>query len=191
MVLLVFTRSGPRANSQFTIFTQTIMHLVYPENFAYPLASICITEENWKLSSCKICRGGAKQGALWSMWKWWICEGHSTLVFSLLLTSGRSFRQTSTRKRDLGYDIEDTRLWGLAQSPFLQLKACVKALGWETRKVISGYGAWGNRTKNNVLLSPGRGCSNVGLRYPQDMDSAIGFPNTYPLDSDLSGGLSN
>ena len=123
------------------------MHLVYPENFALPLASICITEENLKLSSCKICRGGAKQGALWSMWKWWICEGHSTLVFSLLLTSGRSFRQTSTRKRDLGYDIEDTRLWGLAQSPFLQLKACVKALGWETRKVISGYGAWGNRTK--------------------------------------------
>ena len=44
----------------------------------------------------------------------------------------------------------------------------------------------------HFLYTSGPGCSNVGWRYPPDesdpADSVIDFPNTYLLDSDLSGG---
>ena len=41
------------ANKEFTIFTDTIMLLVYPQNFAYPLSTISLgttvlLRRNWK-----------------------------------------------------------------------------------------------------------------------------------------------
>ena len=43
-----------------------------------------------------------------------------------------------------------------------------------------------------ILRSTGLSCSKGGYRYPLDKlhpaDSAIDFPNTYQLDSDLSSG---
>ena len=101
MLLFLFTRNGLRPSPLFTIFTQTTMHLVYPQNFAEPLSSICNTQKNWKQWLYKICRVGLNKV-----------------------------------HRDLGYEIEDTRLWGFAQSRFLQWKACVQAVGWETQRVI-------------------------------------------------------
>ena len=56
----------------FTIFTQTIMHLVLP----HPTKKIYMHNQNLG--------GGGKQGTLWSMEKWWIM-----LPFKLNL-SGRS-----------------------------------------------------------------------------------------------------
>ena len=48
-----------------------------------------------------------------------------------------------------------------------------------------------------IHCTPGPGCSNVGQHYPPDKSLSsgqrnkyIGFHNTYPLDSDLSGGQS-
>ena len=72
----------------FTTFTKTIMHLVYPSNFALPLSSISLghegnTREKLKtiviyyafIYLCIFLGGGGwgreyKQGALWSMCKW-------------------------------------------------------------------------------------------------------------------------
>ena len=44
-----------------------------------------------------------------------------------------------------------------------------------------------------ISYRPGTSCSKGGQHYPQDksvnpLDSPIGFANTYPLNSDLSGG---
>ena len=53
----------------------TIMHLVSPQNFAWPLFLITPgyysrPKRNRRQWLCKVL--GGEQGELWSMWKWWI-----------------------------------------------------------------------------------------------------------------------
>ena len=61
---------------EFTIFTKTTMHPVYPPKILpirclrFSLGMNVISRRNWKQWLCKIL--GGRQRALWSMWKRWI-----------------------------------------------------------------------------------------------------------------------
>ena len=48
---------------------QSIRHFHIDHNEPCLPPKFCITRRNWKQWLCKIL--GGKQGALWSMWKWW------------------------------------------------------------------------------------------------------------------------
>ena len=52
-------------------------------------------------------------------------------------------------------------------------------LSWQSYASMTPDKSFSNR--------PVPSCSKGGYRYPPDRESAIGFPDTYPLDSDLSG----
>ena len=68
------------------------MHLVYPQNNTWPLASISLeidsnTQEELEVMLMQIFfgGGGGGGGALWSMWKWWMAKKINAIIWQNFL----------------------------------------------------------------------------------------------------------
>ena len=79
------------------------MHLDYPPEFCITVVSnfswiLQSSQEKSKTMDMQFFFGGGEQGALWSMWRWWIAYEYSILS-SLLATREVSPRGTSAPQR--------------------------------------------------------------------------------------------